>query len=87
MSVTTRLAGPEDAAAIARIYNQGIEERVATFETEPRSPEDIRAQLASKGDRYPTVVVERDEVGAREPAAQPRERGTVHARDDTVTRS
>ena len=62
MSVTTRLAGPEDAAAIARIYNQGIEERVATFETEPRSPEDIRAQLASKGDRYPTVVVERDGV-------------------------
>ena len=62
MSVTTRLAGPEDAAAIARIYNQGIEERVATFETEPRSPEDIRAQLASKGERYPTVVVERDGV-------------------------
>ena len=62
MSVITRLAGPDDAAAIARIYNQGIEDRVATFETEPRSPEDIRAQLASKGDRYPTVVVERDGV-------------------------
>src|SRR6266851_4209928 len=62
MSVTTRVAGPEDAEAIARIYNQGIEDRVATFETEPRSPEDIRAQLASKGDRYPTVVVERDGV-------------------------
>jgi phosphinothricin acetyltransferase len=62
MSVTTRLARADDAAAIARIYNQGIEERVATFETEPRSPEDIRAQLASKGDRYPTVVAERDGV-------------------------
>jgi phosphinothricin acetyltransferase len=26
-----------DAEAIARIYTQGIEERIATFETEPRS--------------------------------------------------
>jgi len=60
MSVTTRLAGPDDAGAIARIYNQGIEDRVATFETAPRSEADIRAQLAGKGDRYPTVVVERD---------------------------
>ena len=60
MSVTTRLAGPDDAAAIARIYNQGIEERVATFETEPRTAAQIEAQLIDKGDRYPTVVVERD---------------------------
>ena len=64
MRVTTRLAGPDDAGAIARIYNQGIEDRVATFETEPRSPEDIRAQLASKGDRYPTVVVAWASAGA-----------------------
>lgn len=35
MDVTTRLATLADAAAIARIYNQGIEERIATFETEP----------------------------------------------------
>ena len=57
--LTTRLARHEDAAAIARIYNQGIEERIATFETEPRSTEQIAQQLAEKGDRYPTVVVER----------------------------
>lgn len=30
-----------DAAAIAEIYNQGIEDRVATFETQLRSAEDI----------------------------------------------
>jgi L-amino acid N-acyltransferase YncA len=58
--LTTRLARLEDAAAIARIYNQGIEERIATFETEPRNPEQIEEQLREKGDRYPTVVVERD---------------------------
>ena len=59
MDLTTRLATIADAAAIARIYNQGIEERIATFETEPRTAAQIEAQLAEKGDRYPTIVVER----------------------------
>ena len=57
-----RLATAADAETIARIYNQGIAERVATFETEPRTPAQIAAQLADKGDRFPTVVVERDGV-------------------------
>ena len=56
----TRLAVATDAEAIARIYNQGIAERIATFETEPRTSAQIAAQLADKGDRFPTVVVERD---------------------------
>jgi phosphinothricin acetyltransferase len=55
-----RLATRSDAATIAEIYNQGIEERIATFETTPRSVTDVEAQLAEKGERYPTVVVERD---------------------------
>jgi phosphinothricin acetyltransferase len=58
--LTTRLATLADAGAISRIYNQGIEERIATFETEARSTGQIEAQLAEKGDRYPTIVVERD---------------------------
>src|SRR5262252_5093991 len=33
----TRAATPADAAAIAAIYNEGIADRIATFETEPRS--------------------------------------------------
>src|SRR3954447_15946180 len=40
---TTRPATPSDAPAIAAIYNQGIADRVATFETELRSPDDIVA--------------------------------------------
>jgi phosphinothricin acetyltransferase len=32
----TRAGTRADAARIAEIYNQGIEDRVATFETEPR---------------------------------------------------
>ena len=49
----TRLATAADAAAIAAIYNEGIADRIATFETEPRTVEQIAAQLADKGDRFP----------------------------------
>jgi L-amino acid N-acyltransferase YncA len=58
--VRTRLATAADAAAIASIYNEGIADRIATFETEPRTVEQIAAQLADKGDRFPTVLAERD---------------------------
>ena len=61
-SITTRLATPADAAAIAAIYNEGIADRVATFETEPRTPEQIAKLLEDKGDRFPTLVAERDGV-------------------------
>ena len=61
-STIVRPASPSDAQAITDIYNQGIEERIATFETEPRSAAQVSAQLLEKGDRYPTVVVERDGV-------------------------
>src|ERR1700730_455197 len=54
-----RPATREDAAAIARIYNQGIEDRIATFETEPRSTSDIVQLLAARDGRYPSIVVER----------------------------
>ena len=60
MGLIVRPATLADAAAIAAIYNDGIEDRIATFETEPRSVEQIKALLADKNERYPTVVVERD---------------------------
>src|SRR5438445_5288268 len=44
-----------DAAAIAAIYNEGIADRTATFETRPRSAADVLAWL---GGSHPTVVVE-----------------------------
>ena len=46
---------PDDAAGIATIYNQGIEDRSATFETKPRSAADIDAWLDGV---HPVVVVE-----------------------------
>ena len=59
-STIARPAEARDAAAIARIYNHGIEDRVATFETEPRTPAQIEALLADRAGKFPTVVVERD---------------------------
>jgi L-amino acid N-acyltransferase YncA len=55
VSVTARAARISDAEAIARIYNEGIADRIATFETEPRTVEQIAAWF---GGRYPIVVVE-----------------------------
>ena len=55
-----RTASVDDAAAIAEIYNQGIEERVATFETERRSADDQRAWLKAIAGRYPSVVAQID---------------------------
>ncbi len=51
----TRLATIADAEAIARIYNQGIEDRVATFETQPRSTHEIEAWFSKE---YVVVVAE-----------------------------
>ncbi len=51
----TRLAEAADAPAIARIYNEGIEDRVGTFETEPRSEADVLGWI---GAGYPVVVGE-----------------------------
>lgn len=53
----TRAATAADAAAIARIYNEGIQDRLATFETEPRSEDDVAGWIAA-GD--PVVVAEED---------------------------
>jgi len=55
-----RTASPGDAAAIAKIYNEGIEDRVATFETELRSVDDQQAWLRSNAGRYPAVVAHFD---------------------------
>jgi L-amino acid N-acyltransferase YncA len=58
--VNIRPARPTDAEAIARIYSQGIEERIATFETEPRSTEDMLAYLQERAGHYPVIVADQD---------------------------
>jgi L-amino acid N-acyltransferase YncA len=55
--IRTRAATPGDIVSIAAIYNEGIADRVATFETRPRTPEEILGWL---GGRHPVIVVEDD---------------------------
>jgi len=50
-----RAASLDDAERIAQIYNEGIEDRVGTFETRLRSAADIRAWFDGL---HPIVVVE-----------------------------
>ncbi len=54
-SLTSRPATLADAPDIARIYNEGIADRVATFETRLRTPEDIHTWFDGV---HPIVVVE-----------------------------
>jgi phosphinothricin acetyltransferase len=56
-----RPATPDDADAIAVIYNEGIADRTATFETRARTVEDVRAWFDGK---HPIVVVEEGDVVA-----------------------
>jgi L-amino acid N-acyltransferase YncA len=51
-----REAAIEDADAIARIYNEGIEDRCATLETELRSADERTEWLRRRGPRHPVVV-------------------------------
>jgi L-amino acid N-acyltransferase YncA len=59
MSLTARTARVSDAVAIAAIYNEGIADRIATFETEPRTAE----QVARWFDGWHPIVVVEDDSG------------------------
>jgi L-amino acid N-acyltransferase YncA len=51
-----REATRADAAAIATIYNQGIEDRSATLETQVRTADERAEWLATRGARHPVLV-------------------------------
>lgn len=55
--LTARLATTLDTTAIATIYNQGIEDRVATFETCLRTPQDVEQWFDG---RHPVIVLEHE---------------------------
>lgn len=57
MTMQVRPAGLADAPAVAEIYNQGIEDRVATFETRLRTAEDVASWFDGV---HPTVVAEEE---------------------------
>ena len=57
-AIAIRSATEADAAAICVIYNQGIEDRIATLETELRTPAERRQWLSARGPRHPVFVAE-----------------------------
>ena len=56
--VVVRAAAPNDAPAIAAIYNAGIRGRMATFETRERSAAEVAPRIDDA--RYPLLAAERD---------------------------
>ena len=63
-----RSAAPADTEAICRIYNQGIEDRIATLETELRTPDERRQWLTTRSPRHPVIVAEFVVAGTVSPA-------------------
>ncbi len=59
-ATASRRAQLSDAGAIARIYSEGIADRIATFETEPRTRADIEQVLSRLDRAHPAVVAGRD---------------------------
>jgi L-amino acid N-acyltransferase YncA len=61
--VTVRTAEPDDAPAIAAIYNQGIEERQATFQTRLHEPEEFLDRIVHERRPFLVTELERKVVG------------------------
>lgn len=59
-SVAIRPARSADAQAICDIYNEGIEDRVATLETRLRTGDEQRAWLGSRDERHPVVIAQHE---------------------------
>jgi L-amino acid N-acyltransferase YncA len=53
-----RPARVDDAKEIARIYNQGVQDRAATFENAYVTPEERYLWLAARPDKFPVLVAE-----------------------------
>ena len=58
MAITIRAAAPPDADAICAIHNEGIVDRIATLDTEARTPAVTRGWLDERSPRHPVIVAE-----------------------------
>jgi phosphinothricin acetyltransferase len=57
MNYMTRFATLHDVPAIREIYNQGIEDRIATLETRLRTDEDMHEWLVNRSDSHKVLVI------------------------------
>lgn len=59
-TLTIRQATSEDTESILRIYNQGIEDRIATLETETKDSSYMEAWFKDHQGRFSVMVAERE---------------------------
>jgi L-amino acid N-acyltransferase YncA len=57
--ITVRPADAAEVPEITRIYNEGIRDRLATLETEERTPQERLTWLEARDERHPVLVAER----------------------------
>jgi phosphinothricin acetyltransferase len=60
-TVRVRSATAADLDAIRRIYNEGIEDRIATLDEDPKTADDIVEWWAAHEDRYVVLVAQKNE--------------------------
>jgi L-amino acid N-acyltransferase YncA len=58
MGYTVREANINDIPEITKIYNEGIEDRIATLETRLRDNEEMKEWLLSRSERHKVLVIE-----------------------------
>jgi phosphinothricin acetyltransferase len=63
VGVEIRLGTASDAAALAAIYSAGIEGRESTFETRPRTADEMLARLSDPAEIHLVALVDGDVVG------------------------
>lgn len=62
MEYQIREATIRDIGFITKIYNEGIEDRIATLETKLRDEEEMVQWLKNRDERYKVIVVEKDDI-------------------------
>ena len=62
MTLTIRVATPQDAKAIQAIYAPYVEQTAVTFEYEAPSVEEIRTRIETTLQHYPWLVAEEGEI-------------------------
>ncbi len=56
--IKLREAQPEDASEIARVFNQGVQDQLATFENTFARPEDRYLWIVARPAKYPVIVAQ-----------------------------
>jgi phosphinothricin acetyltransferase len=60
MSEIIRRCTPEDARAVAAIYDPIVATTPISFETDPPGPQEMQRRITAAGDAYPWLVFDRD---------------------------